>query len=57
MLENSASINELEANEDDYSPEPPFGPQHSAHRNSIIQTLAQMDNRIPVRFVSEQFLY
>ena len=57
MLENSASINELEANEDDYTPEPPFGPQHSAHRNSIIQTLAQMDNRIPVRFVSEQFLY
>ena len=55
--ESNEKINEFEAYEDENIPEPYIGPQHLSHRNSLIQTLAQMDNRIPVRFVSEQVLF
>ena len=50
-------INEMEPNGDENIPEPSFVPHHLSHRDSVIQTLAQMDNRIPLRFVSEQVLF
>ena len=56
-IESTEKINEFEAYDDENIPEPCFVPQHLSHRNSVIQTLAQLDNRIPVRFVSEQVLF
>ena len=55
--ESTEKISEFNAYEDENIPEACFGPQRSSHRNSLIQTLAQMDNRILVRFVSEQVLF
>ena len=54
---NIEEINEYQPKEEENSSASFLSHQQSPNRNSVIRTLAQIDNRIPLRFVSEQFLY
>ena len=47
--------NALPINPEDISLTQPYRNIQFQNRNNVIRTLAQMDNRIPLRFVSENY--